>query len=126
MDRARLQLYLGGHYGWYIEVAFADAKQQLGFHDPQVYCASSVRRAAPLAWLAGSLVVLWYVLSGQDGPQAARERPWYRHKVTPTFADMLASCRLCHWQAWLDAKSASKAELDEKWEWLLNYIATSS
>jgi hypothetical protein len=111
---------------WCVEVAFADAKQQLGFHDPQVYCASSVRRAAPLAWFAGSLVVLWYVLSGQDGPQAARERPWYRHKVSPTFADMLASCRLRHWQGWLDAKSASKAELDEKWEWLLNYIATSS
>jgi hypothetical protein len=111
---------------WSVEVAFGDAKQLLGFHDPQVYCRSSVERAAPMAWFAGSLVVLWYVLSGQDGPQAARERPWYRHKVSPTFADMLASCRLCHWQAWLDAKSASKAELDEKWAWLLNYIATAT
>lgn len=111
---------------WSVEVAFCDAKQLLGFHDPQVRCELSVERAAPLSWFLGSLVVLWYVLSGKDGPQAERERPWYKHKVTPTFADMLASCRLQHWQAWLDVKSASKAELRRKCAWLFNYIATAA
>jgi DDE superfamily endonuclease len=111
---------------WSVEVAFCEAKQLLGFHDPQVRCELSVERAAPLSWFLGSLVVLWYVLSGKDGPQAERERPWYKHKVTPTFADMLASCRLHHWQAWLDVKSASKAQLQRKCAWLFNYIATAA
>jgi hypothetical protein len=110
---------------WSVEVAFCDAKQLLGFHDPQVRCAASVERAAPMSWFVGSLVVLWYVLSGKDGPQAQRERPWYTHKITPTFADMLASCRLHHWQRWLELKSASKAELQKRCTWLLNYIATA-
>ena len=120
------QMILGYCRRWSVEVAFCDAKQLLGFHDPQVWCAASVQRAAPMSWLVGSLVVLWYVLSGKDGPQAARERPWYKHKPTPTFADMLASCRLQHWQLWLEGESASKAELKKKCAWLLNYIATAA
>jgi hypothetical protein len=120
------QMIVGYCRRWSVEVAFADAKQMLGFHDPQVWCAKSVERAAPLSWFLGSLVVLWYVLSGKKGPQAERERPWYRHKVRPTFADMLASCRLQHWRAWLDVKSASKAELQRKCAWLFNYMATAT
>lgn len=110
---------------WSVEVAFCDAKQLLGFHDPQVWCEKSVERAAPMSWFVGSLVVLWYSLAGKDGPQAERERPWYKDKVTPTFADMLASCRLQHWQEWLALESASQADLQAKCAWLLNYIATA-
>ena len=78
-----------------------------------------------MSWFVGSLVVLWYSLAGKDGPQAERERPWYKDKVTPTFADMLASCRLQHWQEWLALESASQADLQAKCAWLLNYIATA-
>ena len=111
---------------WSVEVAFADAKQRLGFHDPQVYCEASVKRAAPMSWFVGSLVVLWYVVAGSEGSQAQRERPWYKNKPEPTFADMLAACRLQHWEHWLDVNSASEAELMAKWAWLLNYIATAT
>jgi hypothetical protein len=111
---------------WSVEVAFCDAKQLLGFHDPQVWCEKSVERAAPMSWFVGSLVVLWYALSGKQGQQAERDRPWYTHKVSPTFADMLASCRLQHWQAWLDAESTAPPELEEKCAWLLNYLATAA
>jgi DDE superfamily endonuclease len=120
------EIILGYCRRWSVEVAFCDAKQLLGFHDPQVWCAASVQRAAPMSWFVGSLVVLWYALAGGEGPQAGRERPWYQHKVTPTFADMLASCRLQHWQAWLAPESASKAQLRENCAWLLNYIATAA
>ena len=111
---------------WSVEVAFCDAKQLLGFHDPQVWCAASVERAAPMAWFVGTLVVCWYVLAGQHGPQAQRHRPWYKHKQTPTFADMLAACRLQLWQEWLQAESGSKADAAEKLAWLLEYVATSN
>jgi hypothetical protein len=109
---------------WSVEVAFCDAKQALGFHDPQVWCAASVERAAPMAWFVGSLVLVWYAASGREGTQASRHRPWYQHKPTPTFADMLATCRLQLWQNWLD-ESGSAADREERWGWLLEYLATS-
>lgn len=111
---------------WSVEVAFCDAKQLLGFHDPQVWSAASVRRAAPMAWFVGALVVVWYALAGHGGQQAQRHRPWYQNKVTPTFADMLAACRVQLWGNWLNAESGSTADRDEKLDWLLEYIATSS
>jgi len=110
---------------WSVEVAIADAKQLLGFHDPQVWSALAVERAAPMSWFVATLVVCWYVESGQYGPQAQRHRPWYKGKETPTFADMLAACRLQLWQAWLKAESASGAVAEERLAWLLEYVATS-
>jgi DDE superfamily endonuclease len=111
---------------WSVEVAFCDAKQLLGFHDPQVWCAASVQRAAPMAWFVGSLIVLWYAQAGHEGPQAQRQRPWYKNKQTPTFADMLAACRVQLWQQWLKEGSAAEADREEKLAWLLEYIATST
>lgn len=111
---------------WSVEVAFCDSKQLLGLHDPQVWCAASVERAAPMAWFVGTLVVCWYALEGQYGPQAQRHRPWYKNKPTPTFADMLAACRLQLWQEWLYDESGSQADYEEKLAWLLEYVATSS
>jgi hypothetical protein len=120
------EVILGYCRRWSVEVAFCDSKQLLGLHDPQVWCAASVERAAPMAWFVGTLVVCWYVLAGQDGPQAHRHRPWYKQKETPTFADMLAACRLQLWQEWLQAESGSKADREDKLSWLLEYVATSS
>jgi hypothetical protein len=110
---------------WSVEVAFCDGKQLLGFHDPQVWCAKSVERAAPMAWFTGSLVVLWYALSGKDGELAHRHRPWYKNKPTPTFADMLSACRLQLWTEWME-NSESAEEYEEKLAWLAEYIATSA
>jgi hypothetical protein len=111
---------------WSVEVAFCDAKQLLGFHDPQVWCAASVQRAAPMAWFVGSLIVLWYAEAGHAGEQAQRQRPWYKHKETPTFADMLAACRVQLWQHWLGDGSGAVADREDKLTWLLEYIATST
>jgi DDE superfamily endonuclease len=111
---------------WSVEVAFCDAKQQLGFHDPQVWSASAVERATPMAWLVGTLVVLWYAEGGQEGKQARRQQPWYRHKRSPTFADMLSSCRLEIGQHWLEQGSGGEAGQAGKWAWLLEYIATAT
>ena len=111
---------------WSVEVAFCEAKQLLGFHDPQVWSEASVERAAPMAWFVGTLIVVWYTLAGHEGQQAQRHRPWYKHKETPTFADMLAACRVQLWENWLKAESAAPADREEKLAWLLEYIATST
>lgn len=111
---------------WSVEVAFCDGKQLLGFHDPQVWCEHSVERAAPMAWFVGSLVVLWYAREGHKLKQAERERPQYLNKPSPTFADMLATCRLHLWRHWLSEGSAHAADLQSKWEWLVEYVATAA
>jgi hypothetical protein len=110
---------------WWIEVAFCDAKQLLGFHDPQVWCEKSVERAAPMAWFVSSLVVLWYATAGNRCQRAERHRPWYANKPEPTFADMLSACRFELWRHWHHPKCGSRADIDAKLEWRLEYVATS-
>ncbi len=110
---------------WSVEVAYADTKGMLGFHEPEVWCASSVQRAHPMAWFVGSLVVLWYVLHGECHKTPQRHRPWYTHKPEVTFADMLATCRYQLWENWL-ANSASPAALDKRRAWLMEYLTTAA
>jgi hypothetical protein len=111
---------------WSVEVAFCDSKQMLGFHDPQVWSANSVQRAAPMSWFIGSMVVLGYAVAGHKGEQARRHRPWYQDKPEPTFADMLAACRLHLWRHWLNEGRASHPDIEAKWAWLLEYVATAA
>ncbi len=108
---------------WSVEVAYCESKQQLGFHDPMVWTAAAVERAHPMAWFAGSLVVLWYATEGESEAAAKRHRPWYKNRVEPTFADMLWACRLHLWSAWLESEPTNR---EEKWAWLLEYLATAA
>ena len=110
---------------WSVEVAYAESKQLLGFHDPQVWCEKSVERAAPMAWFVGVVVTLWYAMKGVVKEQVRRERPWYQNKPDPTFADMLATCRYDLWTAWLKPNSDSQADFHTKIDWILKYLATS-
>src|SRR5262249_51485491 len=108
---------------WSVEVAFGDAKQLLGFHDPQVWCVLSVQRAAPMAWFVATLVVCWYVQAGEHGPQAQRHRPWDAAKEVPNVAGLLSACRLQLWQQWLQVESGGKAAAADKLAWFLEYVA---
>jgi hypothetical protein len=107
---------------WSVEPCYCDGKQLLGFHEPGVWAPASVARAHPMAWFAGCLAVLWYAEAGQHRPQAHRHRPWYKDKVSPTFADMLACLRLHLWSNWL---AAGPRRAEEKLAWLLEYLATA-
>jgi hypothetical protein len=82
---------------WSIEVVFFESKQLLGLHDPHVWTEKSVERAHPMAWFVQTLTILWYAVAGQECPEVHRDRPWYKHKETPTFSDMLGVLRLAHW-----------------------------
>ena len=110
---------------WCVEVAFADAKQQLGFHDACVWKEESVERAAPMAWFVGAVVLLWYARHGSEHPPAERHRPWYIKRVT-TFSDMLSCCRLALWESWWsDRGDKCPAKMDPE-AWLLEYLATAA
>ena len=103
---------------WSVEAGICDAKQMLGFHDPQVWCEKSIEsllRCSLVRRFAGGVVVCNH---GYQSEQARRHRPWYKNKPKPTFADMLAACRLHLWRHWLANGCASHADKAVKWEWL--------
>jgi len=77
---------------WTIEVTFHDSKQHLGFEQPQGWSRRAVERTAPLAMIFYTLVVLWFAGEGHREYRPLN-CPWYRSKVAPSFADMLATLR---------------------------------
>jgi len=79
---------------WTLEVTFHDAKQFLGFADPQCQTPRAVQRTAPFALLVYDLVLLWFAEHAHSPTTPAWPvRPWYRHKAAPSFVDMLAALR---------------------------------
>ena len=77
---------------WTIEVAFHDAKQQLGFDQPQGWTRLAVLRSAPTLMLLYDLIVLWFAAEGHRHCRLPL-RPWYKTKSAASFADMLTTLR---------------------------------
>ncbi len=110
---------------WEIEVAFRNAKQAMGVEDPQngwwrrkAGTPRPKKKAGPnprghkgetavnhtlaLAFAAYAIVVIWYLKHGQkdeDVKRVRNEAPWYRHKVAPSYADMVGAVRRELWVA---------------------------
>jgi hypothetical protein len=85
---------------WTLEVTFRDAKQSLGFEEPQNRTPKAVERTAPMAMVLYSLAVLWYARAGDEVRRRwFPERPWYSKKAkrTASFAVMLATLRQASW-----------------------------
>jgi hypothetical protein len=82
---------------WSIEVTFEDCKQLLGIADAAVRKEKAVRRTAPMAGVIYSLVVLWFHAEGHKHVEFP-DRPWYVHKQTPSFGDMLTTLRRLSWE----------------------------
>ena len=124
---------------WEIEVAFRNTKQVMGLEDPQngwwrrkAGSPRPQKRPGPnprgqkgetainhtliLVFTAYALVVLWYLEHGNtedDVARVRREAPWYRHKQTPSFTDMLAALRREIWIARLSRHPALKRVRDK-------------
>jgi hypothetical protein len=82
---------------WSIEVTFENSKQLLGLEDPANRKEKAVRRTAPMALFLYSLIVLWFHQVGHRHLHFP-DRPWYRRKEEPSFADMLTTLRRLSWQ----------------------------
>jgi DDE superfamily endonuclease len=81
---------------WAIEVAFAEAKGQLGVGEARNRVPAAVERTVPFGFLCRALVLVWYALNGDADADVAQHRsraPWYRQKRSPSFADMLVALR---------------------------------
>lgn len=112
---------------WQLEVTFHDAKQFLGFEDPQNQQPTAVRRTAPLALLVYDLVLLWYAdRSQQQTPLRHTPRPWYRSKHAPSFPDMLTALRREGWRTYLSGlPSASRHPQKALDDWPDAVLATA-
>jgi hypothetical protein len=77
---------------WSIEVTFENCKQLLGLEDPANRTEKAVRRTAPMALVLHALIVVWFHQVGHRHLQFP-DRPWYRRKQEPSFADMLTTLR---------------------------------
>jgi hypothetical protein len=84
---------------WGIEECIQEAKQQMGMERTVGWCANTVARQAPLTLIATTLVKLWYVLHAAHVQQLQPESlPWYSHKRSRSFRDMLGAMRQAFWQ----------------------------
>lgn len=97
---------------WAAEVTFENCKQLLGLADPANRKPLAVQRTAPCALVLYSLVVLWFDTVGYQWLRVP-ERPWYRHKRSPSFADLLSTLRWRSWQEYLQGV-LPESTLDEK------------
>ena len=80
---------------WSIETANQEAKAH-GVGQARNRVQRAVERTVPFGFLAQTITIAWYALHGDlDADLQARRRqaPWYRHKATISYSDMLAALR---------------------------------
>jgi DDE superfamily endonuclease len=80
---------------WTIETAHQEAKAH-GVGQARNRVQKAVERTVPFGFLAQTITIVWYALHGNaDADLQARRRaaPWYRHKTTVSYTDMLAALR---------------------------------
>ncbi len=117
--RSILSIYA---HRWAIEVTHHDAKQFLGLEDPANRVPMAVERTAPMAMFLYSMTVLWYAQHGHAHVQFP-DRPWYRRKSQPSFADMLTTLHRVTWEEELSLVQP-RSTLWHKSTRLLTYLAT--
>jgi SRSO17 transposase len=86
------QILTAYSHRWAIECTFEACKQLLGLEDPANRLPKAVQRTAPMALMLYSLVVVWFHKTGHRYIRFPN-RPWYRRKQEPSFADLLSTLR---------------------------------
>lgn len=95
VDTAAAELLSRYDSRWTIETVNQEAKAH-GVGDARNRIQKAVQRTVPFGFLVQTITIAWYQLYGNpEADLAARRRhaPWYRQKVTVSYADMLAALR---------------------------------
>jgi hypothetical protein len=96
---------------WTIETAHQEAKAH-GVGQARNRVQNAVERTVPFGFLAQTITIAWYALHGDpDADLHARRRaaPWYRHKTTISYTDMIAALRreLIRHEYWAQAPATT-------------------
>ncbi len=82
---------------------------------------------APLTLISYSLTVLWYHQYGQKTRAAKLPTlPWYTHKASTTFSDMLATLRRACWSERPFDPASSTRDLRKRLRPLVDYVASAA
>ena len=105
---------------------FHEAKERMGFEDPQCWTEQSVQRTAPFLLLVTGLVQHWFLT--QNEPKLIGFRPrWLNRRrlagVPPSFSEMLAAMRRTILSDAFSCRSASKGDLLENLRALVQLAA---
>jgi DDE superfamily endonuclease len=82
---------------WSVEVMHFNAKQMMGLEDPSNRTELAVERTAPVGLALYSLTLVWFHRVGHQ-TVSFPDRPWYRTKAEPSYADILATLRRASWR----------------------------
>jgi hypothetical protein len=107
---------------WAIEVTFENSKQFLGLEDPANRTPLAVRRTAPMALLLYSLIVVWFHQVGHAWLRFP-DRPWYKKKVEPSFADLLTTLRRVTWEEHFSKLSPNSGGYENSIAVLLEFVS---
>ena len=96
---------------WSIETAHQEAKAH-GVGEARNRVQNAVERSVPFGFLTQTITIAWYALHGNpqaDLDERRRTAPWYRHKSTVSYTDMLAALRreLIRHEYWAQAPAAT-------------------
>jgi hypothetical protein len=107
---------------WSIEVTFENSKQLLGLEDPANRTPKAVARTAPMALVLYSLIVAWFHRGGHSRVEFP-DRPWYRRKREPSFADMLATLRRQSWENHLRTPQSKTGPLKKPLAQIVQFVS---
>jgi DDE superfamily endonuclease len=109
---------------WSIEACFENTKQLLGLEDAANRKPKAVERTAPMALVLYSLSILWF---HQTGHQQVRfpESPWYRHKRSPSFADILCTLRRESYLNWFSRGPCRSSRIKTQVAQLVDLLSLS-
>lgn len=110
---------------WAIEVAFRETKQYLGMDEPQARKKEAVLRITPFCLWLNSVIKLWFVSECQKSqqPTLLENDPWYTHKDTISFQDMLGALRRHFWQNYIFTGSTFRHNLAKIRDFLIKSLA---
>ena len=96
---------------WTIETAHQEAKAH-GVGQARNRVRKAVERTVPFGFLTQTITIAWYALHGNPEADLDARRqaaPWYRHKQTVSYTDMLAALRreLIRHEYWAQAPTAT-------------------
>lgn len=95
IDASAAQLIARYDSRWSIETAHQEAKAH-GVGEARNRVQRAVERTVPFGFLTQTITITWYALHGNPAADLTARRhaaPWYRHKTTISYADMLAALR---------------------------------
>ncbi len=96
---------------WTIETVHQEAKAH-GVGQARNRVQRAVQRTVPFGFLCQTITIAWYALHGDAQADLNTRRaaaPWYRHKTTVSYADMLAALRreLIRHEYWAQAPTVT-------------------